>query len=348
MQRRECMKRLVSTIITGLIVLSIFLTLGSEVKASMEEDTIPIEHHISGVPFVRQETMWCGPASLTMVLNYWGDQVSQYEVGSVVDPVHDGTKPLHMIPYLESRGYVVYDFDRDSLEYRISVLDELKIWVCHDYPIVVRQWSDLSKKSGHYRVVVGYDAEKIYVIDPKHGSKAFGIEYFLQLWARNYEYGLLVIGDPTKDSDGDHTTDSNEVIMNTDPFVDSFPPNISIVSPKNRIYVEADIPLAFIIDETVVCMTYSLDNNANVTIAGNQSLSGLSDESHSLIVYAKDAAGNIGTSEIIHFTIETQQPEPFPVWIVAAIVIIAVSGVALLIYFTKVKKKTKKSHITEL
>jgi len=45
---------------------------------------------------------------------------------------------------------------------------------------------------------------------------------------------------------------------------------------------------------------------------------------------------------MIHFTIETQQPvEPFPTWIVAVTVIIAVVGAALLIYFAKVKKTEK-------
>jgi len=190
----------------------------SSVKASGENYAVPDEYHISGVPFVKQEIMWCGPASLTMVLNYWGDPVSQSEVGSAIDPEHDGTKPWHMIPFLESRGYVVHDFDRDSLEFRSSVMDELKIWVCHDYPIVVRQWSDLSKTGGHYRVVVGYDAEMIHIIDPNYGSDTFGIEYFLELWERNHEYGLVVIGNPTNDSDGDQLTDSNEIIQNTDPF----------------------------------------------------------------------------------------------------------------------------------
>jgi len=189
-----------------------------EVGASGETYAIPDEYHISGVPFVKQKTMWCGPASLTMVLNYWGDPVNQSEVGSAVDPEHDGTQPGHMIPFLESRGYVVYEFDRYSLKHRVSVMDELKVWVCYDYPIVVRQWMYLSKQIGHYRVVVGYDDESIYVKDPYSGSISFSIETFLELWDRNNEYGLIVIGDLTKDSDGDQMTDSNEVIQNTDPF----------------------------------------------------------------------------------------------------------------------------------
>lgn len=188
------------------------------VRASGKTYALSDEYRISGVPFVKQEKMWCGPASLTMVLNYWGDPVNQSEVGSAVDPEHDGTKPWHMVPFLESRGYVVYEFDRYSLKYRVSVMDELKIWVCYDYPIVVRQWTYLSKQSGHYRVVVGYDDESIYVKDPNSGSISFSIETFLELWDKNNEYGLIVIGNLTKDSDGDQMTDSNEVIQNTDPF----------------------------------------------------------------------------------------------------------------------------------
>jgi len=189
-----------------------------KVGASGKTYAIPDEYRISGVSFVKQEKNWCGPTSLTMVLNYWGDPVNQSEVGSTVDPEHYGTGSLDLISFLELRGYIVYEFDRDSLEYRSSAMDELKIWVSHDYPIVVSQWTYFSGKSGHYRVVVGYDAQSIFVKDPNSGSIAFSIETFLELWEMNNEYGLIVIGDLTKDSDGDQLTDSNEVIQNTDLF----------------------------------------------------------------------------------------------------------------------------------
>jgi predicted double-glycine peptidase len=188
------------------------------VRASGKTYAMSDEYRISGVPFVKQEKMWCGPASLTMVLNYWGDPVNQSEVGSAVDPEHDGTAPLDLISFLELRGYVVYEFDRDSLKYRSSAMDELEIWICQNYPIVVLQWMYFPGSVGHYRVVVGYDDESIYVKDPNSGSISFSIETFLELWDKNNEYGLIVIGDTTKDSDGDQLTDSNEVIQNTDPF----------------------------------------------------------------------------------------------------------------------------------
>lgn len=69
---------------------------------------------------------------------------------------------------------------------------------------------------------------------------------------------------------------------------------------------------------------------------------------YSLIVYAKDIAGNTGASEMIYFSIETPQlkpqpAEPLQLWIIAAIVMIAVIGTVLLVYFAKVKKTTGKA-----
>ena len=123
--------------------------------------------------------------------------------------------------------------------------------------------------------------------------------------------------------------------------VDTTPPSISIVSPENKTYDTTGIPLTFTIDESVLWIAYSLDNKANVSITGNITLHGLSDSSHSVIVYARDTVENIGASEIIHFSIKTQQAEPFPTWIVAAIIITGV-GATLLVYFAKIKKATEK------
>jgi hypothetical protein len=42
-------------------------------------------------------------------------------------------------------------------------------------------------------------------------------------------------------------------------------------------------------------------------------------------------------------TPEPQPSEPFPTWIVVAIVIVAVVGAALLVYFRKIRKTTEKT-----
>jgi len=202
-----------------------------------------------------------------------GDRVNQSEIGTAVDPEHDGTAPLDLISFLELRGYVVYEFERDSLKYGSSAIDELKIWNCQDYPIVVLQWMYLSKQIGHYRVVVGYDDESIYVKDPYSGSISFSIETFLELWDKNNEYGLIVIGDLTKDSDGDQLTDSNEVIQNTDPFdmlsQESFP--TWIVAPIAVITI-VGIGLAVYFTKVKKTTGRSNNNNSKVFSIPNSTL----------------------------------------------------------------------------
>ena len=127
-------------------------------------------------------------------------------------------------------------------------------------------------------------------------------------------------------------------------FPDITPPSISIVSPENKTYTVSNVSLTFIVSEPTSWIGYSLGAQVNVTIAGNTTLTGLSDGTHNLTVYAKDTAGNTGTSETIYFTIKTKKAEPFPTtWIVAAIVIIAIVGVALLVYFAKIRKTTEKA-----
>jgi len=118
----------------------------------------------------------------------------------------------------------------------------------------------------------------------------------------------------------------------------SEPPTISILSPENKTYGVRDVSLTFIVSESTSWIGYSLDGQANMTITGNKTLSDLSEELHSLIVYANDTAGNMGASEMVYFTIEIQQEEPFPTWIIAVIVIIGVVGAVVFVYFTKFKK----------
>ena len=127
---------------------------------------------------------------------------------------------------------------------------------------------------------------------------------------------------------------------------DVTPPAVSVLSPENKTYQVNNLALTFTINKPTIWIGYSLDNQANITIMGNTTLSSLTNGLHHLTVYAQDAIGNIGASEKIYFTINVQQspqtPEStsFPTWIIAAIAIAVVAGTALLFYFVKIKKKT--------
>jgi parallel beta-helix repeat protein len=125
------------------------------------------------------------------------------------------------------------------------------------------------------------------------------------------------------------------------------PPAIFIVSPENKTYTVNSVSLSFTVSEPTSWIKYSLDNQANITITGDITLSDLAYGEHSITLYAEDTDGKTGTSETIYFTIaegsepptETPQSEGFPItWIAAIIVVVVIVGVVLL-YFLKIKKK---------
>ena len=119
--------------------------------------------------------------------------------------------------------------------------------------------------------------------------------------------------------------------------VDTTAPNVSILSVENKTYDSANVPLNFAVDEPVSLIAFSLDGKENVSIPGNSTISGLSNGAHNVTVYAGDAAGNIGVSQTVFFTVA--KPEPFPAVsvvvasVAAAAVVVVVAG--LLVYFEK-------------
>jgi hypothetical protein len=137
------------------------------------------------------------------------------------------------------------------------------------------------------------------------------------------------------------------IVERTQPFsakvlatsiLDTTPPNVSALSIENKTFVNSTVPLDFTVNDLVTQISYSLDGHDNVTIAGNTTLTGLSNGEHYITVYYTDIAGNVGTSETSYFTVEV----PFPTMLVAASVItVAVVGIGLLVYFKKRKHQAE-------
>ena len=84
---------------------------------------------------------------------------------------------------------------------------------------------------------------------------------------------------------------------------------ISVLSPENRTYSIEDVPLEYTINRFFYSTTYSLDEQTNVTVIGNTTLTGLSEGPHSIVVYTEDTPGNISASETVYFTVNTTIPD---------------------------------------
>jgi hypothetical protein len=116
--------------------------------------------------------------------------------------------------------------------------------------------------------------------------------------------------------------------------IDFVPQNVSILMPENSTYAPYGVPLQFFIDEPPSWTGYSLDGQENVTVTGNVTLPELAIGQHTLTFYANDTAGNPAASETITFSVE-----PFPTTlIIATVMIVAVAGIGLIIYFKKRKR----------
>ncbi len=129
--------------------------------------------------------------------------------------------------------------------------------------------------------------------------------------------------------------------------VDTAAPTIFFLSlsVQNATYPFGEVPIGFVVSEPSSKLAYCLDEGANVTVKGNFTLTGVPEGFHTLTVYGWDAAGNVGASETISFTVDkqsgsTSQPEPFPWLPVAAVslgVVAVVVAVAAVVYITRRK-----------
>ena len=83
---------------------------------------------------------------------------------------------------------------------------------------------------------------------------------------------------------------------------------ISVMSPENRTYSIADVPLEYTINRFFYSTTYSLDEQTNVTLTGNTTLAGLADGTHQLTVYVNCTEGSMSESVRVWFTVDTTPP----------------------------------------
>ena len=159
---------------------------------------------------------------------------------------------------------------------------------------------------------------------------------------RIYAYGTGVV-------EGCEWKPNTSVEINSSSVVnfrlDTVSPLISL-SLENKIYYSPDVPLDFTVNEQVSQITYSLDGQGNVAVAGNTTLTGLSVGVHNVTVYAQDAAGNVGASETITFTVEKPEPFPSSAVAVASTAVAAVIGVSLVVYFIKTRRKQKTKNVS--
>jgi hypothetical protein len=120
--------------------------------------------------------------------------------------------------------------------------------------------------------------------------------------------------------------------------IDTTSPTITNLSIGNQTYSQNNITLSYSTNESPSWIGYSLDGKANITLAGNTTLTELTKGPHNITIYANDSLGNIGRSESVNFKVDSpSQSSGFIALIVGVPVAAAVFTVLLVVYFKKLK-----------
>jgi tetratricopeptide (TPR) repeat protein len=159
-------------------------------KSAMLEKAgnVPPRVEIETIPFYSQKAYQCGPAALSMVLNWSNLSISKEDLTTkVFTPARKGSLQLAMVSAVRRNGRIAYVF---------TGLSDLLAEVAAGHPVIILQNLGLSwYPVWHYAVVVGYDlSEKVVIL--RSGNirrKLMSFQVFEKTWARGNYWGLLIL-----------------------------------------------------------------------------------------------------------------------------------------------------------
>jgi len=134
-----------------------------------------------------QETLGkgnCGPASLKMVLDYYGIRKTEDELVKLLKADEKlGTNDKSLEKVAKFFGFNVDIKNHSSLE-------DIRGWLNKDVPVIVdwftrgrQDYSDSAVPDGHYSVVIDLDDKYIYLQDPEIGKiRKIEKNDFLTVW----------------------------------------------------------------------------------------------------------------------------------------------------------------------
>jgi ABC-type bacteriocin/lantibiotic exporter with double-glycine peptidase domain len=140
------------------------------------------------VPFIKQENNFCGAASLAMVFQYWGKNISQY---SIADKIYikskKGINSETLKSFSEESGFLAFIYRGE--------LANIKESIKKGRPLIVAVSSEASN-GFHYIVIVGFDENLslILVNDPYVGKlEKMKFQQFMVKWRKSNYWTLLVL-----------------------------------------------------------------------------------------------------------------------------------------------------------
>ncbi|WP_029520671.1 C39 family peptidase [Persephonella sp. IF05-L8] len=138
------------------------------------------------VPFVKQQSGFCGPAALSSVFKYYGKNISQEEIGKkVYIPKLKGALITSLQNYAREKGFKTI--------LKKGNLEDIKKYIDKNIPVIVLVdlgfWV-ISKP--HYIVVVGYDKDGFIVHTGYEKFQKINYRKFNKIWEKAGNVYLVV------------------------------------------------------------------------------------------------------------------------------------------------------------
>jgi len=169
---------------------------------SLTPTLIPGSLALSGIRHEYQQFNNCAPASLSMVMSYWGWTGSQFETRAYL-------RPSFEIDDKNVNAFEIVDFVEKNTQFdalwRVGGdLGLLKRLLAAGFPVLIEKGLDPHDDAwlGHYQIVSGYDDAKkqFLVYDSYEGPpEAYGVSYdvIAQFW-RHFNFIYVVVFPPDR------------------------------------------------------------------------------------------------------------------------------------------------------
>ena len=148
----------------------------------------PTRAQVVDVPLIQQDDFFCGPASIAMVMQWAGADITQQQVATLAfSPGAGGTYLADMIGSSRRLG---------QLAVEIGDFDQLLTEVTAGHPVIVFQNLGLGVLPvWHYGVVTGYDFDKdeVYLNSGQLDQMVMPFAVFERTWRRGDYWGLVVL-----------------------------------------------------------------------------------------------------------------------------------------------------------
>jgi len=172
--------------------------LSSSATTSSLNETLPEEKVITKkIPHIYQTFNNCGPATLSMILGFYGVEKSQKEIGDIMRPYQNPKGdnddktifPQEFADFAKSYGFEAKSGPAGTIEFLKEVVVKAEI------PVVVKGWLRINEDIGHFWIVKGHnEREKVLITDDSyHGpNRKTSYSDFLELW-QPFNYGYVLI-----------------------------------------------------------------------------------------------------------------------------------------------------------